>query len=368
MTKVLLFSHEFPPRLGGAGIVARDLAQHLPEEDIEVTILTTKPVNKVGNKLNYKIIEVPTISKIRPIMYWAKIKKMNPEKYKKIIINDIGAAITASLFFSDDLKKKCIVFLHGSEPEKLISDLSKFNKILNIKRKYLDLLTKCHSIVAVSEYMKQKFLLSLSEKHFETKIHVIYNGIDTHQFYPKRIDLHKKLSVHQEKKLILSVSRIVEKKGYSEMFGIIQKLVQTNPLFHWIIIGEGEYLPILKEKIKNNQLEDSVTIVGSIDRSELKEYYSSVEVFLLLSNFDESLGLVYLESIACGTPVIARNQAGAIEVVDVKNGFLVNSNEECLNIFQNKNFKKLEQDIIKASLKKFDINQNIKNLKALISQ
>src|SRR5919108_206147 len=112
--KVLIISHEYPPVVGGAGVVAKDLVKKLLKNQVKVTLVT----NYIGRNSDpeYELIEVKTIPKLRFINFWNRIKKLPLDGFDKIILNDIGAAMVGSYFFNDMLLKKTLVFLHGNEP------------------------------------------------------------------------------------------------------------------------------------------------------------------------------------------------------------------------------------------------------------
>ena len=191
--------------------------------------------------------------------------------------------------------------------------------------------------------------------------------IITFFFEEKNNEFRKNHNIVKDSQVLLSVSRIVKQKGYFEMFEIFKKLVSNDNNFIWIVVGDGDYLGKLKQLTKDENLESNIMFVGTKSRSELRYYYSNADIFWLLSNFDESFGLVYLEAQVCGCPVISRNRAGSIESIeDNVSGFLVNSEEEVLDILQNKkylNFRK--KDILKVA-SRFSLDKQMKMLEKLI--
>lgn len=368
--KILILSHEFPPVIGGAGMVAYDVALALSnykEDDIDITVLTNRVKGRDVNTYNFSIIQVRTIPKVRSYLYWKAIKKINIEDFDRVIINDIGAAMIAAFFFDDETKKKCIIYLHGSEPEQIFLKKSTLNKLTNFKNKYINLVNKSYKIVAVSNFMKRKFIKYTKMNKYEDKIQVIYNGLDFKDFYYSPIDLYERHNIPRDKHLILSASRIVKGKGYDEKYDIFKSLVKGNYNYHWIIVGDGVYKEELEKRFKKDHICNFVTFVGNIERKMMREYYSSADIFWLLSNFEESLGLVYIEAIACGCPVIGRNHSGVLEVIsDNKTGFLVDSNEQCLDILKQKGYRKLDIERETAIIDKFNIEFTIRDLVKLL--
>lgn len=367
MTKVLLFSHEFPPKVGGAGMVAYDIANSLTKKNIQVTAVTNNYKNsKAIINSGFRHLEVKILPKMGPYFYWKKLKEMNIGDYDKIIINDIGAALTASLFFPVSIQKKSIIYLHGSEPEKIFKSPSVFFKILKFKERYIKLLNNAHSIVAVSEYMKNKMYPFLKDSSASKKVKVIYNGINLDEYEFLKTDIRNKYNIGMNKKIILSAGRVVVGKGYKEMYEIFRDLLKQGFDYHWILVGDGDYLRELKRLSLGDNINTSMTFVGKLERRELNYFYSAANIFWSLSNYEESLGLVYIESIASGTPVIARKKGGALEVITEKTGYLIENNDECLKLLKTVQFKKLSLNTVNEALEKFNLENNINELIGLI--
>lgn len=89
--------------------------------------------------------------------------------------------------------------------------------------------------------------------------------------------------------------------------------------------GNGEYLERLKRKARELQIEDLVSFMGMVRQEELPDYYSAVDISVIPSYY-ESFGLVTLESLACGTPVVATAVGGAESVIrQGETGYVVKS-------------------------------------------
>jgi L-malate glycosyltransferase len=356
--RVLVISHEFPPFMGGAGVVARDTIKKLNTNGVQVTLVTNF-ANRAQSE-EYELIEVKSLPKIRFVHYWNKIKMLALEKFDKIILNDIGASMVGAYFFDQKLIEKTILYLHGSEPEEIFLNQSVWFRFIRFKKRYIKLLKNCNKIVSVSEYMKKKFLEYTKLLFLETRLITIYNGIDETVFFYDPVNLHQKLNIDPEAKLFLSVGRIVEGKGYLEKLKIFHKIIQENN-YHWIIAGDGNYKSKLKKFVKDFGLDDRVHLVGQINRNKLRNYYSSVNYFWLLSNFEESLGLVYLESQFCRTPAIGNNHSGVREaVLNNKTGYLIDNPDELIEKLRNE--KKFDDADFLKIIKKYSFQNNTEKL------
>lgn len=364
--KILIFSHEFPPRSGGAGVAALDIATRLSHEGVEVTVITDK-IGTFRPDYPFTLIEVKTVARIRFHFYWRALKQLDLERYDSIIINDTGAALVASLYFPKALQERSLVYLHGSEPENIFVNSSLLFKILGFKQKYCRLLCNCAHIIAVSHFMKKKFIRLTGLDELYDRIHVVYVGVDDTLFYPEPVDLHGSLSLDQSRKLLLSVGRLVEKKGYARLLRIFKRLVEDGGDYHWIVIGNGDYYREFTRLIEERKLQDYITIITTLDRQALRRYYSSVDLFLLLSDFEESLGLVYLEAQFCGTPVIGRNAAGVIEtIVPGKTGYLVDTDDECYERVKSGRYTTIVPGDFNEVIERFAIKNTIKRLIELL--
>ncbi|MFT5295398.1 MAG: glycosyltransferase involved in cell wall biosynthesis [Colwellia sp.] len=321
MTRVLVISHEYPPFGGGAGVVAQDMCRGL-SKTMDITLVTNNGKVKV-NEL-FDVVLVNTIPKIRFLNYWMAVKKLNLENFDKIILNDIGSALMASLFFNIQLMKKSIVYLHGSEPENIFVEPEFIFKLLSFKRKYSRLLNNCFSIVAVSDYMKSKFLKITKSHQLDEKINVINNGIDTDIFNYTKSNIRQLHNIPQRAKIVISVSRVVVGKGYPKMYDIMKQLIDKAPNVYWLIIGSGDFSKQLQDRVALDGMSNNIKLLGQVPRGDLKLFYSSADMFLLLSEFFESLGLAYLEANACGCPVIGNDKGGVSDIItNGRNGYKI---------------------------------------------
>ena len=338
MKKILIFSHEFPPFGGGAGVVAKHYAKKLSDEGNEITVLT-KQIENIDLNVKYKIRLVKNLKKIWILAY---IKAVDFDEYDQIILNDHSSVYFAGLFFSQNQLSNSVAFLHGSEPENIFEKPNIIKKLFAYKYFYVSALNRISSINAVSSYMKEKFMKRTEMYHLESKIKIVYTSADPDIFYPDfNEDFNKNLNIPIDATILLSVSRIVKDKGYFEMFEIFRKLSLNNERLFWIIIGTGNYLQTLKNFAKNSNLESKIIFTGAVKREKLRTYYSNASVFWLLSNLDESFGLVYLEAQTCACPVIGRNRAGVKEVIENrKSGFLVENREAVIDILKNRKYLK----------------------------
>ncbi len=177
----------------------------------------------------------------------------------------------------------------------------------------------CDAVTAPSETTKQKML----KWGFKDNIQVVSNGIDTEKYNPKKTnpDLKKKICPNGEK-LILYVGRVTKEKRVYELLKIT-KILEKKIKFKLLILGDGPDLINLRSIVRQLGLQDKIIMPGGyMPQEKLPEYYASADIFLTASTV-ETQGIVLLESLASGLPVVGANAEAIPEAIkDGKNGFL----------------------------------------------
>lgn len=149
---------------------------------------------------------------------------------------------------------------------------------------------------------------------------VIPNGIDLEKFNPKVPKL-KKFS--DKKVTLLFIGRIEERKGLIYLLKTYQILKKKFPNIKLIVAGEGELKPECQEFIKKQKLRD-VIFEGEFPSEKIPSYYRTADIFAAPSIFGESFGIVLLEAMASGCPVVAFANQGYKRVLKGKGAeFLV---------------------------------------------
>jgi phosphatidylinositol alpha-1,6-mannosyltransferase len=192
-------------------------------------------------------------------------------------------------------------------------------------------LKQADAVVAVSQFTKHA-LIKLMHVNPE-KITVIENGVNTSKFHPAPKD-EKLLAKHNlvNKKVILTVGRLVERKGVDKTILALPKIIQKIPDIHYLVVGTGEFSETLKKLVAEQNLTNFVTFAGRVSEGDLVKYYQSCDLFIMpnreLADHDtEGFGLVFLEANACKKPVIGGKAGGAVEAVkDGETGILVDGN------------------------------------------
>jgi teichuronic acid biosynthesis glycosyltransferase TuaC len=146
------------------------------------------------------------------------------------------------------------------------------------------------------------------------KLHVMRNGVDLQRFRPLPQDsVRTELGVRGQP-LLLSVGHMTERKGHHIAIDALAALSAKYPEARLLVVGDGEERQRLKAQAERLGVHDRVTFAGAVPNAELLRWYSAADV-LLLGSSREGWPNVLLESMACGTPVVATAIWGTPEVV-----------------------------------------------------
>ena len=198
-----------------------------------------------------------------------------------------------------------------------IKEYPKSSFVDNSKRNYLKKKASFTGVKNLTIVPVSKWLEEMTKKSSlkEKQTAVIYNGIDLESFRPRANNLRKKLGL-EEKKVILGVAQNWgEKKGLNDFKLLHEKLDLKE--YALILIGiTSDIQKVLPRGI--------ICVERTNNKEELAEYYSMADVFLNLS-YEETFGLVTLEAMACGTPVIVYDRTAVPEIVDETCGEIVSA-------------------------------------------
>ncbi len=197
-------------------------------------------------------------------------------------------------------------------------------------RRIASAVLRANRVLPVSRFTRNRLLAQLA---LDTqKLEILPNTVDPLQFQigpkPEYLLARHRLGRHQP--LILTIARLAERerqKGYDRILRALPAIRQTIPDVHYIIGGQGPDRARVESLIADLHLQDCVTLAGFIPDSELCHYYQLADVFAMPSK-GEGFGIVYLEAMACGKPVLAGNKDGAVDALqDGELGALVDPDD-----------------------------------------
>ncbi|MEA5521500.1 glycosyltransferase [Limnoraphis robusta] len=181
---------------------------------------------------------------------------------------------------------------------------------------YQKALRQANLVITVSHYTRDRLLTEQSLR--PTQVKVLANTFQATRFdiAPKPPNLLKRYGLTADQPVILTVSRLgLTAAPYKGYYQVLQALVQVRrqiPNVHYFLVGKGDARPEIESLITQLSLTDCVTLTGFVPDEQLNDYYHLCDVFALPSQI-EGFGIVYLEALACGKPVLAGNQDGAVD-------------------------------------------------------
>ena len=178
-------------------------------------------------------------------------------------------------------------------------------------------------ITVNSTYMKQQLELFAPES--SKKIRVIPMGINPGKFSQGTFSELKKK--YQAQHIILSVGRLIDWKGTIYLIDAMPDVLHQFPDTVLLIIGEGPEKEKLVNRTHELGLENRIHFPGVVDTADLSSYYHAADIFVLpsisKSGYTEAFGVVLLEAMASGCPVIGSNVGGIPDIItDGETGFL----------------------------------------------
>lgn len=362
----LVVNKMYPPEIGGVEVVAKVIADTLSENGHEVVVLTFNKRNELSEEFmgNTKVVRLPSVfikGSVRiSLIYKRKFKEL-AENAEVIIFNFPSGLpeLFTNLYKKQKAKKIC--FYHADVVERrFIGWLYNYFVV----QRFLNVMD---TIITTSPNMATSS--TLLKRHTD-KVKVIPLFVDTSHFYPRDPEVKRRelLSMFPKRiqKIVMYIGRLAKYKGLEYL---IRAMKFLNEEYGLVIIGEGP----LKEKLttitRENLLEDRILFLKHVPYSELPYYYSAADVFVLPSiNRAEAFGLVVLEAMACGTPVITTELGTGTSYHNVskKTGLVVppkNSEAlaEAIKQICEEDWKNNRTSVILARAKQFSI-ENFKKL------
>lgn len=265
------------------------------------------------------------LKKIRVVldMKFGTIKNKIKQQRSKILNKKYDVEIAfkdgfTALFTAFGDSKKKVHWLHYEY--KKTNPNEKYDKL------FKKILPEFDEIISVSDGVNDAFN---NLYHLEKKTKVIYNLVDINKILLRsKEDCDIKLN---NKKLnIVSVGRLHTAKGYDRFFNVVEKLKQDGMAdkINIDIYGDGPDYQYLEEIIKNKKIENIVALKGKVYNPY--KYIKKYQLFVLPSNF-ESFGLVVIESMSLGVPVISTLTSATNRIIDDrKNGYITDNSEDGL--------------------------------------
>jgi phosphatidylinositol alpha-1,6-mannosyltransferase len=322
---ILIISADFPPWDGGIAQVGYEYARTFSKLGHQVTVVAPK----YGGHESWDRTQTFDIIRYRThnafaVHYWLlKMKLRSVIKRKSIdwVLTMRWNMDGIALMALRNIPPVVFQWYHGNEL---------FDRHLKIARwhsKLQHLMASTTINIAVSDYTS-----GLVARYHPNcpRVKTVHLGVDATYFHPPAsTDKAKACLGLAGKKVILTLARLVQRKGHEQVIRSIAQLKDDLDIVY-IIGGKGAFTQELMAISRQLGTEQCVKFVGFIPEEKKVDYYQACDIYVMPSKSDEQVGdvegfgLTYLEANACGKPVIGSRQGGCPEAVaDGTSGLLV---------------------------------------------
>jgi glycosyltransferase involved in cell wall biosynthesis len=223
--------------------------------------------------------------------------------------------------------------------------------------------SKAESLIYPSE-LARSLLDKLSKKNQPST--VISNGINLSHFQPMEIgDFYKRYNIPKDKVKLLYVGRLHPEKSIDTLIKAIPHIIKQHPNTHVMLVGAGHLRPKLEKLVHSLGVEKNVTFLGLVSEEDKILAYNASDVFILPS-VAELEGMVVLEAMACGKPIIISDaEMSASRFFVDGNGFLFETKnhqhlaEQVLKLVTSAELRKKMGAVSSEKIKNYDINKSV---------
>lgn len=321
--KICILSKMFPPGVGGAETYAYEIANGLGARGHEVDVYTqwvdsvNEQVPTDDNVTVYRITKArKKLVTFETLYYSLNARQSIDFEQYDIVHGTLTPASTILVTPFNDIETPLVLTGHGTSigETKSVALETPEDYLLKYffypKNVVMDFIAgqDAQRVIAISDHAKSELI---ERYRFDReRVEMIPHGVNTDRFYPRE---ERPPAVNPDQVTLLYVGRIGPRKGIDLALQALSRADATD--VELLIAGTGRHEQHLRELAAELGVTDRVKFLGYVPDEELPSLYSSADVFVLPSLY-EGFGLVLLEAMACGTPVIGTNVGGIPTVID----------------------------------------------------
>ncbi|WP_026674707.1 1,4-alpha-glucan branching protein domain-containing protein [Alkalihalobacterium bogoriense] len=309
---LLLLSFEYPPTIfGGLGIHVHHLAETIAKRGERVHVVTYNDKEKiVVEKRNGVIIHRIPASVSED--FYLSIADWNREiiDYVLSLSNRVSFSIihahdwlvaSSALVLKESLHCPLLATIHATEAGRNQGIKTSLQQAIHhLERKFVQ---QANHIIVCSQFMKTE--IHTSFKTSLEKISIIPNGVILKEKHKVNVE---------DGQTVIAIGRFVYEKGFTVFIDAAKHVLLKYPKTRFILAGQGEMKQDYVKQIQQVNIAESFHIKGFLQENEKWDLYHEASVVCIPSVY-EPFGIVALEAMACGKPIVASNTGGLKEVV-----------------------------------------------------
>ncbi len=350
-----MLTWEYPPRtIGGIAPHVYDLSKALSELGIKIIVITCNfpgapERERIGNVEVHRVdsYKAPapdfaswTYTMNSNLQEYAAELLASDEDFVDIIHAHDWLVAEAAIGLKHIFRIPMVATIHSTEHGRRNGIHTDYDRMLQETEMWL--VQEAWKIICCSNYMSSHVISVLGTPN--KKIVTIPNGVDPEKFsQPFDKEAFRKKYASPDEKIVLYVGRMVYEKGLNILVEAAPKVFRsTNAKF--VFVGEGYLKDSLSKRVWDKGLAHKLYFTGHLDDNEVKFLFRTADVCVIPSLY-EPFGIVCLEAMAAGTPVIVSNTGGLSEIIqNEKNGVTVYPGDpdslarEIIRVLEDKNF------------------------------
>ena len=335
MKKIKICHLQLLPILSGVQNVMLSILDNLPKDRFEITVISKPGGDLVDTVINKGYNYIPVNSLERDISvkditaFWELYNIFKTFKFDIVHTHSSKTGFLGRISAKLAGTPKVIHTVHGLAFGEFTNRLN--TMIYSAAEKIASLF--CEKIAFVNN--NERILMINKHVVFSEQCTTIYNGV------PLPED-HKTFEEESESINFVSVGRFWEQKNYLNLIKCFGEAVKARNNITLTLIGDGELNAEIESFIVQNDLQEKIILTGWLNNviNELPKF----DCFILFSKW-EGLPMSILEAMSVGLPIIASNIKGNNELVDKKNGYLidVNSHNDLIDLLKELKYKDLKE-------------------------
>jgi len=334
--RILIIAPDFKPNVGGIAEYASQFAKCLSYEGDDVTILC--PDSTISDVISGNIrIKKGALLRAKKRLYRYLVKPINNAYCVFRLRRILSKSVVDIIILTSDyrhtnkligLKRPYVIVFHGGDIGMIERQWWPRNRIWY--RKLLKVVSGACGIICNSTYTKELLYSKVSDRVRIPEVVVSGCGVSKPaEIYLKQFKQARGKWQLEGKKVLLTITRLVERKGLDSVLKVVADLRKQFDELVYIIAGDGPDKDRLKKIAAELSIQEQVRFLGYVSDDQVRSLYQACDIFVMPNRIGiggdaEGFGIVYLEANSYGKPVIGGRSGGVPDAIsDGVSGFLV---------------------------------------------